>query len=61
MYNPYPSTTNQVPVEVETAALGLLQHLDQQQLQELLDDENKMQSLIDDVPQVSSRWVSSFK
>lgn len=36
----------------EAAAISLLQHLDRNELQNLLDNEAKLKDLIDDLPQV---------
>ena len=36
----------------ETAAVGLLQHLNKDELQKILDDDQKLEGLIKDLPQV---------
>merc|ERR1712241_1469636 len=38
----------------ETAALGILQHLDASELQRLLDDDTKLQDLVTDLEQVKN-------
>ena len=50
------SSIRRTPEELdENAALGLLQHLDKNELQQLLDDDSKLMELINDVQQVASR------
>ena len=51
MYSGFTGAAREQPDEA--AALGLLQHLDKQQLQDLLDDEAKLQQIIMDLSQVS--------
>ena len=44
----------QTPGLDESAATGLLQHLNTEELQGLLDDDSKLEDLIKDLPQVIS-------
>lgn len=53
------ANTNKQPDK--SAALGLLQHLEKQQLQELLDDETKLDQIILDLSQVISMLNCSLK
>ena len=49
MYSGFTGPARQQPDEAE--ALGLLQHLDRQQLQDLLDDEAKFDQIVMDLSQ----------
>ena len=50
----YGSSIQRTPQELdENAAIGILQHLDKNELQQLLDDESKLMELINDVQQVN--------
>ena len=44
----------------EEASLGILKHLNKDELQKLLDDESKLEELISDDPQVKT-FNSSYK
>jgi ESCRT-I complex subunit VPS37 len=52
-YNSHPSTSYD-----EGAALGLLQHLNKDELQNLLDDEDRLLEIIQSLPQVSNRALT---
>ena len=55
MYSNY----RQQPQYDETTALGILQHLDTEELQRLLDDDEKLMDLINDLQQVQQKlWES---
>ena len=41
----------------ETAALGILQHLNKEELQQLLDDDTKLTEIIADLQQVLSKTI----
>lgn len=49
----YPTEAKQLVVD-EAAAVGILQHLDKNELQNLLDDSDKLDSLIQDLQQVNN-------
>lgn len=49
----YPTEAKQLVVD-EAAAVGILQHLDKNELQNLLDDSDKLDSLIQDLQQVKN-------
>ena len=55
-----PTSTSPTTQMDETAAMGILKHLNRQELQELLDDDNKLSELINDLQQVGGlmqgRW-----
>lgn len=52
----YPTEAKQLVVD-ETAAIGILQHLDKNELQNLLEDSDKLDSLIQDLQQVSNCFL----
>ena len=53
MYSNY----RQQPQYDETTALGILQHLDTEELQRLLDDDEKLMDLINDLQQVQQKQL----
>ena len=51
----YASYQQQSPQLDENAALGILQHLDKNELEQLLEDETKLNGLIADLQQVKMK------
>ncbi|XP_005110858.1 vacuolar protein sorting-associated protein 37B [Aplysia californica] len=51
------SSSSALSAQSESSALSLLQHLDKNELQHLLENDSKLQDLVDDLPQVKSMQV----